>query len=60
LPILLFSVAVASIITAVKATAGAMAGLPLSEWQQWLSLLIVFDVVLVTMSFMVFEYVVEE
>jgi len=60
LPILLFPVAVPELIAAVKATAGAMAGLPLSEWQQWLSLLIVFDVVLVTMSFMVFEYVVEE
>jgi len=60
LPILLFPVAVPEIIAAVKATAGAMAGLPVSEWQQWLSLLIVFDVVLVTMSFMVFEYVVEE
>ena len=60
LPILLFPVAVPELIAAVKATAGAMAGLPVSEWQQWLSLLIVFDVVLVTMSFMVFEYVVEE
>jgi hypothetical protein len=37
-----------------------MAGLPVSDWQHWLSLLIVFDVVLVAMSFMVFEYVVEE
>jgi hypothetical protein len=35
-------------------------GLPASEWQQWLSLLIVFDVVLIAVSFMVFEYVVEE
>jgi heme exporter protein B len=60
LPILLFPVAVPELIAAVKATAGAMAGLPVSEWQQWLSLLIVFDVVLVTMSFMVYEYVVEE
>jgi heme exporter protein B len=60
LPILLFPVAVPELIAAVKATAGAMTGLPVSEWQQWLSLLIVFDVVLVTMSFMVFEYVVEE
>ena len=60
LPILLFPVAIPELIAAVKATAGAMAGLPMFEWQQWLSLLIVFDVVLVTMSFMVFEYIVEE
>jgi heme exporter protein B len=60
LPILLFPVAMPELIAAVKATAGAMAGLPLSEWQHWLSLLVVFDVVLVAVSFMVFEYVVEE
>jgi heme exporter protein B len=60
LPILLFPVAMPELIAAVKATAGAMMGLPVSEWQQWLSLLIVFDVVLIAVSFMVFEYVVEE
>ena len=60
LPILLFPVAMPELIAAVKATSGAMMGLPVSEWQQWLSLLIVFDVVLIAVSFMVFEYVVEE
>ncbi len=60
LPILLFPVAIPELIAAVKATAGAMAGLPMLEWQHWLSLLIVFDVIVVTVSFMVFEYVVEE
>jgi heme exporter protein B len=60
LPILLFPVAMPELVAAVKATAGAMAGLPVSEWQQWLTLLIVFDVILIAVSFMVFEYVVEE
>jgi heme exporter protein B len=60
LPILLFPVAMPELVAAVKATAGAMAGLPVSEWQQWLNLLIVFDVVLIAVSFMVFEYIVEE
>ncbi len=60
LPILLFPVAMPELIAAVKATSGAMMGLPVREWQQWLSLLIVFDVVLIAVSFMVFEYVVEE
>jgi heme exporter protein B len=60
LPILLFPVAMPEIVAAVKATAGAMAGLSVSEWQQWLNLLIVFDVILVAVSVMVFEYVVEE
>jgi len=60
LPILLFPVAMPQLIAAVKATAGAVAGLPVSEWQHWLSLLIVFDVVMVIVSLAVFEYVVEE
>jgi heme exporter protein B len=60
LPILLFPVAMPELIAAVKATSGAMTGLPVSEWQQWLNLLIVFDVILVAVSFMVFEYIVEE
>ena len=60
LPILLFPVAMPELIAAVKATSGAMMGLPVAEWQQWLNLLIVFDVVLIAVSFMVFEYVVEE
>jgi len=60
LPILLFPVAMPELIAAVKATSGAMMGLPVREWQQWLSLLIVFDVVLIAVSFMVFEYIVEE
>jgi len=60
LPILLFPVAMPELIAAVKATSGAMMGLPVSEWQQWLSLLIVFDVVLITVTFMVFAYIVEE
>jgi heme exporter protein B len=60
LPILLFPVAMPELVAAVKATAGAMAGLPVSEWQQWLTLLIVFDVILIAVAFMVFEYVVEE
>ena len=60
LPILLFPVAMPELVAAVKATAGAMAGLPVSEWQQWLTLLIVFDVILIAVSFVVFEYVVEE
>ena len=60
LPILLFPVAMPELIAAVKATSGAMMGLPVSEWQHWLSLLIVFDVILIAVSFMVFEYIVEE
>ncbi len=60
LPVLLFPVAMPELIAAVKATSGAMLGLPLSEWQHWLSLLIVFDLILIAVSFMVFEYVVEE
>jgi heme exporter protein B len=60
LPILWFPMAMPELIAAVKATSGAMMGLPVSEWLQSLNLLIVFDVILVTVSFILFEYVVEE
>jgi heme exporter protein B len=60
LPILLLPVVTPQLLAAVKATSGAMTGLPVSEWRQWLDLLIVFDVILVAVSFMVFEAVVEE
>jgi ABC-type transport system involved in cytochrome c biogenesis permease component len=57
---LLLPVVTPQLLAAVKATSGAMTGLPVSEWRQWLDLLIVFDVILVAVSFMVFEAVVEE
>lgn len=60
LPLLLFPVAVPLIIAAVKLTAGIMDGLPASEIARWWQLLIGFDVIFLTLSFMTFDYVIEE
>lgn len=60
LPVLLFPVVVPAMIAAVKATGGILDGQPVSEIAHWLRLLAVFDVVFLAISFMTFDYVVEE
>lgn len=60
LPLLLFPVAVPLIIAAVKLTAGIMDGLPGAELARWWQLLIGFDVISLVLSFMTFDYVIEE
>jgi len=60
LPILLFPVEIPVFIAAVKASMGFLQGLELSEIMPWINLLIVFDLVFTAVSFMLFDYVVEE
>jgi heme exporter protein B len=60
LPILLFPVAVPVLLASVKASGGIVAGLPFEEILAPLNLLIVYDVVFIAVSFMIFDYVVEE
>ena len=60
LPVLLFPVVVPAMIAAVKATGGILDGQPFSEIAHWIRLLVVFDVVFFAISFMTFDYVVEE
>jgi len=60
LPVLLFPVVVPAMIAAVKATGGILDGLLFSEIAHWVRLLAVFDVVFLAISFMTFDYVVEE
>jgi len=60
LPILLFPVIVPVLIAAVKASGGYLQDLPLDQILPWLNLLIVYDVIFIAISFMVFDYVVEE
>jgi heme exporter protein B len=60
LPILLFPIAIPLLIAAVRASSGFLAGVPFSDIQPSLNLLIVFDVVFTAVAFMVFEFVVEE
>ncbi|MDX1377989.1 MAG: heme exporter protein CcmB [Anaerolineales bacterium] len=60
LPILLFPVVIPVILAAVKASAGYLEGLEFSEILSPLSLLIAYDVIFISVAFMVFDSVVEE
>ncbi len=60
LPIMLFPVVVPVLLSAVRLTAGILDRLPISDVQNWLGLLVAFDAIFLAISFMLFEYVVEE
>jgi heme exporter protein B len=60
LPILLFPVVIPVVVAAVKASGGFLNGLEMVDIWPWLNLLIVYDVIFLAASFMVFEFVVEE
>jgi heme exporter protein B len=60
LPILLFPVAVPVLLASVKASSGLLAGAEFTEILTPLNLLIVYDVIFIAISFMVFDFVVEE
>lgn len=60
LPILLFPLVVPVVIAAVKASGGILQGQAFSEIRTWINLLLVYDVIFIAISFMFFEYVVEE
>lgn len=60
LPILLFPVVLPVLIPAVKASSGFLLGVEVEEIMPWLNLLIAYDVIFLAVSFMVFDFVVEE
>jgi len=60
LPILLLPVSVPVFISAVNATGGFLAGDPVSDVANWLQLLIAYDAIIIAISFMTFDFVVEE
>jgi heme exporter protein B len=60
LPILLFPLVVPVLIAAVKASGNFLEGLPMTEIWPYLNILIVYDVIFLAVSYMVFDYVVEE
>jgi heme exporter protein B len=60
LPILLFPVIIPVLVAAVKASQGFLQGVPIADLMSYINLLIVYDVVFTALSFMVFDYVVEE
>jgi heme exporter protein B len=60
LPILLFPVVVPALIAAVKLTAGLLDDRALADMMNWMQLLIAFDIIFIAVSYMTFDYVVEE
>ena len=58
-PLLLFSLVVPVVLASVRATAGVAEGLPLGEVAPWWRLLLVFDLVYVTASALLFPLVME-
>jgi heme exporter protein B len=60
LPILLFPLVIPVLIAAVKASGGFLQDFAFSEVQNWINLLIVYDVIFIALAFMIFDYVVEE
>jgi heme exporter protein B len=60
LPILLFPVVLPVLIAAVRASSGFLQAAPMNEIMPWMNLLLVYDVIFVAVSFMGFEYIVQE
>jgi heme exporter protein B len=60
LPVLLFPVVIPVMLSAVKLTAAILDHIPVAEVQNWLSLLIAFDLIFMALAFMLFDYVMEE
>ena len=60
LPVLQFPVAVPVFIAGIEATTGALRGLAPGEYSTWLRLLVGFSVVFLVLSYLLFEYVLEE
>jgi len=60
LPILLFPVVIPLFVAAVKASAGFLQGLVMNDIWPWINLMIVYDLIFPSVSWMVFDFVVEE
>ncbi len=60
LPVLQFPVIVPIFIAAIEATSSALRGEPSGQFASWVRLLIVFSVIFIVLSFLLFEYVLEE
>ena len=60
LPILAVPIFVPALIAGVKASAAALAGVPLESMGPWLKIMVAFDVLFVTAGYLLFEQVVGE
>ncbi len=60
LPVLLLPIAIPALLAAVKCTAGALDGREFAEWANWFGLLVAFDLVMLGVSFLVYDFIVED
>lgn len=60
LPILLFPLVIPVLVAAVKASNGFLMGFEMSEITPWINILMVYDVIFISVAFMVFDNIVEE
>lgn len=60
LPIVMMPVALPLLLSAVRASTGILNETPQEDWLAWVQILAVLNVVYMTMSFLLFEYVIEE
>jgi heme exporter protein B len=60
LPVLQFPVVVPAFIASIEGTTGALRGEPLAVYADWVNLLIAFCIIFLVLSYLLFEYVLEE
>ena len=60
LPLLLYPITTPAFIAATKCTSAILRDRPIESYSNWLSILILFDLVFLVTSFLIFEFVVEE
>jgi heme exporter protein B len=60
LPILLLPLVIPALISAVQATGSLVEGGTMAEAGGWIRLLVVYDLIIVAVSMLTFEYIVEE
>lgn len=60
LPILLFPLLLPLIMALIKSTSAILNGFPFADYRTWFNLILVYDILFTTISFLVFEYVVKE
>ncbi len=60
LPVLQFPITVPAFIGAIEGTTGALRGEPLGVYADWVNLLVAFCVIFLVLSYLLFEYVLEE
>jgi heme exporter protein B len=60
LPIMLFPVVIPVMLSAVRLTSAVLDKTPFADVSHWLALIVAFDVIFIAVSFILFEFVVEE